>query len=391
MIPPFVRRSFLLALSAGVVLALTAACGGDKPDDGVTGAVAPQLSVSTPETSASPPASLARSAGNSEFSITISRQIRFIWPAGGAITTYFGNGHPNGIDIALDPGSDSPIKASAAGTVVYAGGDPCCSLGLAVEIEHADGARTRYGHFASISVGEGQEVKQGDIIGLGGSTGVASGKHLHFEMYQNGVAVDPLRYLSGDQLSISGTERISCANASIRLDPASELQLRFIPLSLSSVEVRTVAYTGVNAAARSLGIEAERGEGATVAILVPELPQATGDNFDAGLDIVLGNSSSEQLVDCRLSMTTRRTLPNPPGTGEHIFVASGEGELAPTPTPTPTPVLGAQPVLPANARPTQTPVRNSTPVKPQVQKPVTGSDVQKPVTGSDVQKPVVQN
>ena len=63
-------------------------------------------------------------------------------------------------------------------------------------IDHADGFTTLYGHFSRLLVTTGQKVSQGQLIGYGGSTGVASGKHLHFELAKNGALVDPLLYLA---------------------------------------------------------------------------------------------------------------------------------------------------------------------------------------------------
>ena len=105
---------------------------------------------------------------------------------------------------------------------------------------------------------EGEAIEQGDVLGMGGETGDADGKHLHFELYQDEQLVDPLRYLPADQQATSGSERISCAQGTIRLDPASELSLRILPQSLSGYEIQTVAYTGISVAARNLGITATK-------------------------------------------------------------------------------------------------------------------------------------
>jgi murein DD-endopeptidase MepM/ murein hydrolase activator NlpD len=95
-----------------------------------------------------------------------------------------------GVDYAADTGT--PIMATADGVVQHRA--PLGGLGNAVVIRHANGFTTRYGHmsrFAS-SVGVGTRVHQGDIIGYVGSTGLASGPHLHYEMIRGGQHVDPL-------------------------------------------------------------------------------------------------------------------------------------------------------------------------------------------------------
>jgi murein DD-endopeptidase MepM/ murein hydrolase activator NlpD len=85
--------------------------------------------------------------------------------------------------------------AATSGTVVFSGGDPCCSYGYHVIIMSPDGIETVYGHFSSLAVSTGQTVSQGDILGISGCTGYCTGNHLHFEVIDNGVRVNPLDYL----------------------------------------------------------------------------------------------------------------------------------------------------------------------------------------------------
>ena len=65
-----------------------------------------------------------------------------------------------------------------------------------VVISHADGRLTRYAHNSKLLVKAGQHVEQGEPIALSGSTGRSTGPHVHFEIYINGSAVDPLKYIS---------------------------------------------------------------------------------------------------------------------------------------------------------------------------------------------------
>ena len=71
------------------------------------------------------------------------------------------------------------------------------SYGEYVVISHGSGNTTLYAHMSSRSVSVGDVVEQGDVIGITGSTGISSGPHLHFEITENGVRVDPLQYLTG--------------------------------------------------------------------------------------------------------------------------------------------------------------------------------------------------
>lgn len=131
---------------------------------------------------------------------------RFIWPAAGTITQYFGpsdfwmepayGGYPHfhlGLDIAN--GLGTPILAADSGTVIFAGWNTA-GLGYAVAIDHGNGFVTWYGHMnAQPAVWVGQYVEQGQYIGPMGTTGMSTGSHLHFVVIKNGVYVDPLDYL----------------------------------------------------------------------------------------------------------------------------------------------------------------------------------------------------
>jgi murein DD-endopeptidase MepM/ murein hydrolase activator NlpD len=118
----------------------------------------------------------------------------FIWPVNGPVTSGFGmrwGRMHEGIDIAA--GSGTPIRAAAAGRVVYAGW--MSGYGNLVAIDHGGGVSTAYAHQSSIAVGNGQVVSQGQTIGYVGCTGHCFGPHLHFEVRINGTPVDPLGYL----------------------------------------------------------------------------------------------------------------------------------------------------------------------------------------------------
>ncbi len=98
-----------------------------------------------------------------------------------------------GIDIAAPQGT--AVRASRSGIVVYAGWSRQ-GYGNLVKIRHNDGTETRYAHFSKIKVVVDQQVRQGDIVGLVGSTGLSTGPHLHFEIRERGRATDPLLTLS---------------------------------------------------------------------------------------------------------------------------------------------------------------------------------------------------
>ncbi|MGE3961432.1 MAG: peptidoglycan DD-metalloendopeptidase family protein [Dehalococcoidia bacterium] len=115
------------------------------------------------------------------------------WPATGRITSPFGPTHPLGIDISMVV--NTPIAAAMSGTVTFVGGNPCCSYGYHVIIDHGDGTETRYAHLSQFYVGAGQWVNAGDLIGASGNSGYSTGPHLHFEIRLNDIPLNPLAYL----------------------------------------------------------------------------------------------------------------------------------------------------------------------------------------------------
>jgi murein DD-endopeptidase MepM/ murein hydrolase activator NlpD len=119
----------------------------------------------------------------------------YVWPVLGPVTSPFGwrwGRMHEGIDIGAASGT--PIRAAAAGTVIYAGW--LGGYGNLTVIDHGGGVATAYGHQSSLAAGNGTYVAQGQVIGYVGSTGHSTGPHLHFEVRVNGVPQDPLGYLS---------------------------------------------------------------------------------------------------------------------------------------------------------------------------------------------------
>ena len=132
---------------------------------------------------------LAAPAASADSGATRERLVRFAWPTHGTITQTFFAWHP-GIDIANDVGT--PEVAADGGQVVFAGWG---AYGIYVEIDHGNGFHTIYGHMSAVVVKTGQAVAQGQLIGLMGATGRASGPHLHFEIRYQGVPQDPIDLL----------------------------------------------------------------------------------------------------------------------------------------------------------------------------------------------------
>ena len=86
-----------------------------------------------------------------------------------------------------------PLRAAKSGVVTFAGN--MSGYGKIIIIRHDNGYETRYAHLSVISTNVGEHVNQGDLIGKTGNSGRTTGAHLHFEIRQNGVPKNPMKYL----------------------------------------------------------------------------------------------------------------------------------------------------------------------------------------------------
>jgi murein DD-endopeptidase MepM/ murein hydrolase activator NlpD len=123
-----------------------------------------------------------------------------IWPVKGWVTSGFGPrvspftekpAWHDGLDIGA--AANAPVQAPAQGRVTTVGFDP--KLGNLVKVDHGFGIETLYGHLAKALVKEGQRVKRGEVVGLVGSTGLATGPHLHYMVKVHGQTFDPVKYI----------------------------------------------------------------------------------------------------------------------------------------------------------------------------------------------------
>lgn len=104
----------------------------------------------------------------------------------------FGNAGHRGTDIPAPEGT--PILAAHSGTVLVSGWND--SYGNQVLLDNGAGLSTRYAHMTQTAVNAGEAVTAGQVMGYVGSTGDSTGNHLHFEVMQGGVRVDPLSFVS---------------------------------------------------------------------------------------------------------------------------------------------------------------------------------------------------
>ena len=123
-----------------------------------------------------------------------------VWPVRGYFSSGFGNRvdpftggkdfHP-GIDVSAPRGTKA--VAPADGVVLAVG--PRGAYGLAIIIDHGRGVITRYGHLEGFNVRAGQHVRRGDVIGFVGSTGRSNAPHLHYEVWLDDKAQNPIHYI----------------------------------------------------------------------------------------------------------------------------------------------------------------------------------------------------
>lgn len=105
-----------------------------------------------------------------------------------------------GIDLAAP--ARAQVLSTAPGVVVTVSWEG--AYGRMVEVDHGFGLKTRYGHLAQTLVRPGQAVRAGDPLGVIGSSGRSTGRHLHYEVRVKGQAVDPMRFLQAGRLELQG-------------------------------------------------------------------------------------------------------------------------------------------------------------------------------------------
>lgn len=132
-------------------------------------------------------------------------------PVNGGVSSGFGmRRHPilgykrmhSGLDFKA--GYGAPIFAASNGVIAYAGRKG--GYGNFVQVNHGSGIATGYAHMSRIAARAGQRVRQGQIIGYVGSTGLSTGPHLHYELYRNGRAVNPMSVSFTQRAQLSGSD-----------------------------------------------------------------------------------------------------------------------------------------------------------------------------------------
>ncbi len=156
-------------------------------------ATPPRPSTSSPAPSAAPPAGSSSAPRPPARAPAPATALRWSWPTDGRIVARFGadDGIASGIGIGGRDGQ--PVRAAAAGTVVYAGGG-LIGYGQLVIIKHDEIFLSAYGYNSELLVTQGQAIARGATIALMGQ-GPGRQPRLHFEVRRNGVPVDPLLFV----------------------------------------------------------------------------------------------------------------------------------------------------------------------------------------------------
>ena len=143
---------------------------------------------------ASREAQLRQARAAARYQATKEARLDFMWPLRGRLTSSFGvrGGRPHeGIDVAAPRGSS--VRAAEAGKVIHSG--RLGAYGRCVIVKHAGHYRSVYAHATKTLVRKGQFVDRGQQIATVGSTGRATGPHLHFEIRRREAPRDPMLYL----------------------------------------------------------------------------------------------------------------------------------------------------------------------------------------------------
>ena len=153
-------------------------------------------------------------------------------PVAGRMTSGFGmRRHPllgysrfhKGLDFGAAHGT--PIVAATDGVVTFAGRHG--GHGNYVKLKHAGGLATAYAHMSRIAARPGARVTQGQVIGYVGSTGLSTGPHLHYEVYKNGVAINPKSVKFTTTAQLAGAELLrfrSTLNRLLAIRPGAAQQ-----------------------------------------------------------------------------------------------------------------------------------------------------------------------
>ncbi len=131
----------------------------------------------------------------------------------------------NGVDLLAPTGT--PVLAASDGTVV--GAAPNAGYGNWIRLQHAQNVATVYGHLSAFAPGitAGAKVRRGQVIGFVGNTGRSTGPHLHFEVIDNGQAIDPMKFPATRQVKLEGADLERFRKLVRQVDAARQSEAEF--------------------------------------------------------------------------------------------------------------------------------------------------------------------
>ena len=133
------------------------------------------------------------------------KQEEWLSPVEGVITSYCGKRENpilhkqekhNGLDIAVAEGTD--VIAVKSGTVTEV--RTSATYGKLLKYETKDGYKVMYAHLSDVLVKKGEKIRQGQVVAKSGNTGLSTGPHLHYSLWKDETLLDPMEYLSADNM-----------------------------------------------------------------------------------------------------------------------------------------------------------------------------------------------
>jgi len=315
---PYRQNQIMLGLTWLIGVGITAAAvyflffgglgGGGKDGDPVNAARPPQdiaaVATRTPVPTSTPRAILPPT----DLRVSVAYEPRFIWPAQGNLTSTMGPEHPNGIDIGLKSSDDSPIYAAADGKVAFAGGDVSHEYGFHIIIDHGNSVTTMYAHLSEIWIEQDEIVGQGKVIGLGGNTGNADGKHLHFEVKGKEGGIDPLHVLpETDEAGRSAISNLSCDGKPIPLDRGASAVIDFQNAILPTESISRADFVDPGSST-TLAASMQTRSRVKVASTID-----LSSNFEQSFELALtirGAGDATRTGKCVVTVTTARVAPS---------------------------------------------------------------------------------
>jgi len=282
--------------------------GGNNDEEPVTAARPPQdiaaVATRTPVPTATPRAVLPPN----DVRVSVAYEPRFIWPALGDLTSTMSPEHPNGIDIGLKTSEDSPIYAAAEGRVVFAGGDDSHEYGFHIILDHGNAVTTMYAHLSEIWIKQDEVVGQGKVIGLGGDTGFADGKHLHFEVKGKEGGIDPLHVLPEiDETGRTAASNLSCDGKAIPLDRGASAVIDFQSALLATESITRAEFVDPGSSV-TLAAFAQTRSRVKVASTID-----LSSNFEQSFELAVtirGAGDATRTGKCVVTVTTTRVAPS---------------------------------------------------------------------------------